>query len=114
MDSEQAAERAAARLAGLGRRVADPRGWTVGIFLDLRNVFPVEYPLPNLTIERLLELEGRIARTIDYGLILPKLTALYRFSAESLGEPRLAELVTTICSATDRRVSTGACFGRMR
>lgn len=73
--------------------IGDPRTRSVGLFLNLRNVFPEEYPLHDLSVEQVIALEGRIARTIDYGLILPKLDALYAFAAESLREPRLPELV---------------------
>ncbi|WP_405496278.1 hypothetical protein [Nocardia sp. NBC_00511] len=79
--------------ARLAPWIGDPRTRSVGLFLNLRNVFPEEYPLHDLSVEQVIALEGRIARTIDYGLILPKLDALYAFAAESLHEPRLPELV---------------------
>ncbi|MBL1074330.1 hypothetical protein JK358_07960 [Nocardia sp. 2] len=81
------------RLAWLGRRIADPRGYAVGMFLDLRDVFPPRYPLRDTQIRQLLDGEGPVARIIDYGLILPKLGALYDFAAERLDEPRLPDLV---------------------
>ncbi|MFJ4651205.1 hypothetical protein ACIP5Y_08010 [Nocardia sp. NPDC088792] len=81
------------RFGGLGPRVADPRGGSVSLFLDLRNVFPQQYPLHGTSIAEILGGEGRTARVIDYGLILPKVDALYAFAAESLAEPRLPSLV---------------------
>ncbi|MEU8900481.1 hypothetical protein AB0C65_31775 [Nocardia sp. NPDC048505] len=81
------------RLGRLGGRVGDPRGEAVRVFLDLRNVFPEPYPLHAMTIEQILAEEGRAARVIDYGLILPRLTALYDFAADRLDEPRLPALL---------------------
>ncbi|MEU7138018.1 hypothetical protein ABZ942_01065 [Nocardia sp. NPDC046473] len=81
------------RFARLGPRVADPRSSSVGLFLDLRNVFPRRYPLHDYSIHQLLADEGRAARAIDFGLILPKRVPVYMFAANSLGEPRLAALV---------------------
>ncbi|MEV6279344.1 hypothetical protein [Nocardia sp. NPDC051832] len=81
------------RLGPLGRRIGDPRGHAVRVFLDMRNVFPEQYPLHDLTIEQILTEEGRAARVIDYGLILPRLPELYAFAAERLDEPRLPALV---------------------
>ncbi|MFJ1454733.1 hypothetical protein [Nocardia sp. N2S4-5] len=89
------AERPALALGRLGRaarHIADPRRGAVRMFLDLRNVFPERYPLHDTTIRDILALEGRAARTIDYGLILPKLPQLYRFAADTLDEPRLPAL----------------------
>lgn len=85
-------ELAVGRLGRAARHLADPRGAAVRMFLDLRNVFPERYPLHGMTIRDILALEGRAARTIDYGVILPKLPELYRFAAEQLDEPRLPAL----------------------
>ncbi|MEV6554446.1 hypothetical protein AB0M22_01905 [Nocardia sp. NPDC051756] len=81
------------RFARLGPRVADPRGSSVGLFLDLRNVFPRRYPLHGYSIDQLLADEGRAARAIDFGLILPKRVPVYAFAAASLAEPRITTLV---------------------
>ncbi|WP_433657475.1 hypothetical protein ACQPW1_38155 [Nocardia sp. CA-128927] len=86
-------DRALGRFARLGPYVADPRSSSVGLFLDLRNVFPRHYPLHDYSIQRLLTDEGRAARAIDFGLILPKRVPVYAFAAASLGEPRIEELV---------------------
>ncbi|MFI6167909.1 hypothetical protein ACIBCN_14100 [Nocardia sp. NPDC051052] len=81
------------RFARLGPRLADPRASSVGLFLDLRNVFPRRYPLHDYSIHQLLADEGRAARAIDFGLILPKRVPVYTFAATSLDEPRIATLV---------------------
>ncbi|WP_194820015.1 hypothetical protein [Nocardia sp. XZ_19_385] len=81
------------RFGRLGRRIGDPRGHAVRVFLDMRNVFPELYPMHGLTIAQILAEEGRAARVIDYGLILPRLSELYAFAATSLGEPRLTTLI---------------------
>ncbi|MFD3747689.1 hypothetical protein [Nocardia sp. NPDC058633] len=75
------------------RPIADPRGSSVGFFLDLHNVFPRRYPLVGVSIATMVAGEGRMARLLDYGLILPKLPVLYHASAQLLGEPRLRALV---------------------
>lgn len=86
-------ELALGRFARLGPRIGDPRTGSVGWFLDLRNVFPAQYPMPDMTIEQLLAGEGRRARLIDFGLVVPKLDAVYGFAAERLEEPRIIALI---------------------
>ncbi|MFE3193578.1 hypothetical protein ACFXHA_31570 [Nocardia sp. NPDC059240] len=81
------------RFARLGPRAGDPRTRSVGLFLNLRNVFPEVYPLGDISVEQVITLEGRVARMIDYGLIVPKLDATYDFAAETLQEPRLPALI---------------------
>jgi hypothetical protein len=81
------------RFAPLGRLLGDPRRRSVGVFLDLRNQFPVRYPLTGWRLEDLIAAEGRLARTLDYGLIAPRLIELYAFAAACLGEPRITALV---------------------
>jgi hypothetical protein len=80
--------------APLGRWLGDPRQRSVSLFLDLRDQFPPDYPLEGWSVDELNEAEGTLARTLDKGIILPRLTELYGFAAESLGEPRLRTLVT--------------------
>jgi hypothetical protein len=82
------------RLAPLGRLLGDPRGRAVGLFLDLHNQFPDTYPLEGLSMDELLSAHGRLARVIDYGLIVSELTELYAFAAAELGEPRLTALIS--------------------
>ncbi|MQY08621.1 hypothetical protein [Actinomadura macrotermitis] len=79
--------------ARLGPPLGDPRGGSVGFFLDLRSSFPARYPLTGLTAERLIETEGRVARALDYGLIAPRLAGVYGFASRTLGEPRVAGLI---------------------
>ncbi|WP_330256470.1 hypothetical protein OG874_19045 [Nocardia sp. NBC_00565] len=81
------------RFGRLGGWSADPRRSSVRLFLDLRNVFPEVYPLTNSSVNAVLALEGRVARTLDYGLIVPKLEHVYAFAAEHLDEPMIVELV---------------------
>ncbi|MFE5480998.1 hypothetical protein [Streptomyces sp. NPDC056527] len=80
------------RLARLGPRLVDPRHRTVKLFLDLGRSFPSEYPLTVPTAQAILD-EHALARMLDYGMIAPRLPALYEFSAEALEEPRLAGLL---------------------
>jgi hypothetical protein len=81
------------RLAPLAPRLGDPRHGMVDRFLNLGRAFPERYPVDDLTLESLLAGEGRFGRLLDYGVIAPRLTDLYAFSAEALGEPRLAGLL---------------------
>ncbi|WP_018653226.1 hypothetical protein [Actinomadura flavalba] len=80
-------------LAPLGGVVGDPRGASVGFFLDLRDAFPEEYPLTGLTFDDLIRLEGALPHALDFGVILPRLPALLSFAAASLPEPRVLSLV---------------------
>ncbi|MFD3555872.1 hypothetical protein ACFWWA_27795 [Streptomyces goshikiensis] len=78
--------------AALGPRLADPRHRTVQMFLDLGRSFPAEYPVPLPVAETILD-EHPLARMLDYGVIAPRLPALYAYSAASLEEPRLTTLL---------------------
>ncbi|MFJ9648310.1 hypothetical protein [Streptomyces sp. NPDC101206] len=80
------------RLAVLGPPLADPRRRTVQMFLDLGRSFPIEYPVA-APIENTILDEHALARMLDYGLIAPRLPAVYDFSAASLEQPRLRELL---------------------
>src|SRR5262245_51176441 len=79
------------RLAPLGR-LGDPRLGTTGVFLSLRRVLPNTYPL-ELDVERYIAGEQRLGRLLDYAIIVPRLQALYEWSAAELTEPRLLDLV---------------------
>ncbi|WP_436500778.1 hypothetical protein [Actinokineospora sp. HUAS TT18] len=85
---------AAGRLGGLARHLGDPRFGTVGLFLSLRRVFPQHYPVVGTSLARLIADEGRLPRLLDYGVITPRLTALYEFAAVTLDEPRIADLIS--------------------
>jgi hypothetical protein len=80
------------RLAPLGRVLGDPRLGMAGLFLSLRRVVPNRYPLA-YDVERYIADEHRLARMLDYAVIVPRLQRLYEWSAQNLDEPRLLELV---------------------
>jgi hypothetical protein len=80
------------RFAPLGRVLGDPRLGMAGVFLSLRRVLPNRYPLAD-DVERYIAAEQRLGRILDYAVIVPRLQALYEWSADELGEPRLLELV---------------------
>ena len=79
-------------LAPLGRLLGDPRLGMAGVFLSLRRVVPNRYPLA-YEVERYIAAEHRLARILDYAVIVPRLQRLYEWSAHDLDEPRLLELV---------------------
>ena len=81
------------RLAPAGRLIGDPRWRGADLFLSLHNILPDRYPLTEFSIDRILALENYGGRLIDYGVILPKMQALYEFAADDLDEPRLLGLV---------------------
>lgn len=60
--------------------------------LALGRSFPPEYPVIETVEETILD-EHAFARMLDYGLIAPRLTALYEFSAASLDQPQLTSLL---------------------
>ena len=84
---------AVGRLAPAGRLIGDPRWRGADLFLSLRNVLPDRYPLTGFSIDQILALENYAGRLVDYGVILPKMQALYEFAARDLDEPRLVDLV---------------------
>ncbi|MFJ4987694.1 hypothetical protein ACIP9H_28315 [Streptomyces sp. NPDC088732] len=80
------------RAAAFGPLLADPRHRAVRMFLDLGRSFPPDYPVTTPVDATVLD-EHALARMLDYGLIVPRLPALYAFSAESLEQPRLTALL---------------------
>lgn len=80
--------------APLGNLLGDPRGGTVGFFLDLRRAFPEMYPLHGLRVEALVAAGGLLPRALDYGIIVPRLVHLYEFAAESLALPGIEDLIS--------------------
>ena len=84
---------AVGRLAPAGRLLGDPRWRGADLFLSLHNILPVRYPLDGITIDEILALENYTGRLIDYGVILPRIQALYAFAAADLEEPRLLNLI---------------------
>jgi len=81
------------RLAPAGRLIGDPRWRGADLFLSLHNILPDRYPLAEFSIDEILALENYAGRIIDYGVILPKMQALYEFAASDLDEPRLLDMV---------------------
>ncbi len=81
------------RLQAAGRLIGDPRWRGADLFLSLRNILPVRYPLTGISISDMLERENYAGRLIDYGVILPRMQALYDFAAADLQEPRLLSLI---------------------
>lgn len=78
--------------APLGLVLGDPRLGMAGIFLSLRRVLPDRYPLA-LDVERYIADEQGLGRLLDWAVIEPRLQALYAWSADELGEPRLLDLI---------------------
>ena len=63
-----------------------------GAFLSLRRVLPDRYPLDG-EVEAYLVQENGLGRMLDYGVIAPRLQALYDWSAGELAVPGLRELI---------------------
>jgi hypothetical protein len=80
------------RFATLGPRLGDPRLGMAGAFLSLRRVLPDRYPLDD-EVQAYIAAENGLGRLLDYGVIAPRLQALYEWSAQELAVPRLRELV---------------------
>jgi hypothetical protein len=80
------------RFAPLGRVLGDPRLGMAGAFLSLGRVLPDGYPLQD-DLEVYLVNEHSLGRTLDYGVIGPRLQALYEWSAGELALPGLRRLV---------------------
>ncbi|BCJ76228.1 hypothetical protein CS0771_57720 [Catellatospora sp. IY07-71] len=80
------------RFAPLGRVLGDPRVGMTGLYLSLGRVLPDRYP-PRAEVRAYLAHEHRLGRLLDYGVIQPRLQALYEWSARELRQPELCELV---------------------
>jgi hypothetical protein len=81
------------RLRAAGRLMGDPRWRGADMFLSLQPVLPDRYPLDGVSIGEILDAENYLGRLIDYGVILPRTSALYEFAAADLDEPRLRGLI---------------------
>jgi hypothetical protein len=79
------------RFALVGPLLGDPRVGTVGAYLSLGRVLPDRYPLLD-ELETYLVDENSLGRLADYGVIAPRIQALYEWSARELGHPPLREL----------------------
>lgn len=79
-------------LAPTARWLGDPRRAMTGIFLSVSRVLPDVYPLDD-ELDRYIADEHTIGRLLDVGVILPRVTELYRWSADELRIPEVADLV---------------------
>jgi hypothetical protein len=79
-------------LRPLGPALGDPRVGTTGIFLSLGRTVPDHYPLGE-DLTPFVAAENGFGRMLDFGIIQPRLRALYEWSAEDLGLPDLAGLL---------------------
>src|SRR5258707_10204238 len=68
-------------LAPAGRLLGDPRWRGADVFLSLHNILPDRYPLDEFTVQEILDAENYLGRLIDYGVILPRVHALYAHAA---------------------------------
>jgi hypothetical protein len=81
------------RLWPASRLLGDPRWRGADLFLSLRNILPVRYPLGEVGITEILDAENYLGRLIDYGVMMPRVQALYAFAAADLDEPRLLDFI---------------------
>lgn len=72
--------------------LGDPRLGMTGIFLSLSRILPDRYPLDD-DVERLVAIENGVGHILDFGIIQPRLTRLYTWSAAELGMPGVLSLV---------------------
>ena len=86
--------------------LGDPRVGMTGIFLSLSRVLPNSYPLGD-RLEPYVTAEHGFGRLLDIGVVRPRLEGLFEWSAETLDEPRVRELLTDgvpsyACAPVDR------------
>jgi hypothetical protein len=70
--------------------LGDPRLGMTGIFLQLSRVLPDAYPLTD-EVRSYLSDELGFGRLLDFGVILPRLSQLYEWSATELAAPGLLD-----------------------
>ncbi len=87
---------ALAWLAPIARWLGDPRLDITRMFLSVSRVLPHQYPLEGELDDYIAD-EHPFGRVLDLGVIAPRLTELYRWSADELRIPDLTDLV---CDAT--------------
>ena len=80
-------------LAPTARWIGDPRRDVTGMFLSVSRVLPNRYPLEG-ELDDYIAAEHPVGRLLDLGVITPRLTELYRWAADELRIPGLADLVT--------------------
>jgi hypothetical protein len=79
-------------LAPIARWLGDPRLQMTGLFLSVARVLPNRYPLRGELDDYVAD-EHAVGRLLDLGVIAPRLTELYRWSAGELHIPAVADLV---------------------
>lgn len=79
-------------LAPLGKVLGDPRLGMTAIFLSLSRILPDRYPL-EVDLERYIDAEHTFGHLVDIGLIMPRLSHLYAWSARELDLPGLSSLL---------------------
>jgi hypothetical protein len=87
---------ALAWLAPIAGWLGDPRRDATGMFLSVSRVLPDQYPLDG-NLEDYIADEHPFGRLLDLGVIAPRLTELYRWSADELEIPDVTDLV---CEST--------------
>ena len=84
---------ALAWLAPIARWLGDPRLDMTGMFLSVSRVLPNQYPLEGELDDYIAD-EHAVGRLLDVGVIAPRLTELYRWSADELRIPDVTDLVS--------------------
>jgi hypothetical protein len=79
-------------LAPISRWLGDPRRDVTGMFLSVSRVLPHVYPLRGELDDYIAD-EHALGRLLDLGVIVPRLTELYRWSADELRIAGVADLV---------------------
>jgi hypothetical protein len=59
----------------------------------MKDLLPDRYPIQGLGVADVIDLESKLGRMIDYGVILARVDDLYASSARALSEPLLADLI---------------------
>ncbi|MDT5092331.1 MAG: hypothetical protein QOH60_1694 [Mycobacterium sp.] len=80
-------------LSPFARLLGDPRLGFTGIFLSLSRILPDRYPLGD-DVETYIAMEHGFGHALDIGVIVPRLRALYDWSAIELDRPGLCGLLT--------------------
>lgn len=76
----------------LGRVLGDPRLAVTGIFVSLSRVMPDRYPLAE-PLPWYIANERGFGRTLDLGMIQPRLAELYAWSAAELSMPEISTMI---------------------
>lgn len=79
-------------LAPCGRFLGDPRLGMTGIFLSLSRILPDRYPLEDALLTY-IGAEHGLGHLLDVGMIVPRLTQLFHWSARELGLVGLGDLL---------------------